>query len=268
MLPTFIIIGAMKCGTTSMYRHLDAHPEVWMSKKKELDFFIAEKNYPRGVDWYASHFACEGAKAYGEASPNYTKYPEIAGVPERMHRLLPDVKLIYMLRDPVERTASHYAHNYIKGAATDPVETLTPFEGNHYVESSMYGLQLSRYLAYYPLERIRVITLEELRQKPQETLQATFRFIGVDDGFLPADPSEVHHQTSSKAMRVALRQRVANPWLRRVLRWLPSRMLRRWLPSEPPPLSEALQGQLRTYLADDVQRLRALTGRDFAEWDV
>ncbi|MEZ5721509.1 MAG: sulfotransferase [Paracoccaceae bacterium] len=85
LLPQFIIIGAMKSGTTTLYRYLDLHPAVEMSRDKETDFFLTEKNRARGLDWYAAQFTSE-ARVRGEASPNYTKRRDFPGVPERLAR--------------------------------------------------------------------------------------------------------------------------------------------------------------------------------------
>src|SRR5215210_6346576 len=95
-LPNLVVIGAQKCGTSGLHYHLGLHPEVSMSKPKELNFFIGERNWPRGEDWYRRHFD-PNAKVRGEASPNYTAFPQHVGVPERMASMVPDAKLIYVL---------------------------------------------------------------------------------------------------------------------------------------------------------------------------
>lgn len=115
MLPTFIVIGAMKCGTTSLYYALDAHPEIEMSDRKETDFFIRARNYRRGTDWYEDRFPASG-QARGECSPNYTKAHLFPRVARRMHDLVPDVHLVYMVRDPIDRIVSHYVGNRAVGA--------------------------------------------------------------------------------------------------------------------------------------------------------
>src|SRR4051812_14286994 len=111
MLPNLIIIGAQKCGTTSLHKYLHCHPEVEMSKPKELDFF-AEKStkstWFKGSEWYKSCFPQSDAKIYGESSPSYTGYPIFKNVPARMHGLIPDAKLIYLVRDPIQRVVSAY----------------------------------------------------------------------------------------------------------------------------------------------------------------
>jgi hypothetical protein len=117
MLPNFIIIGAMKCGTTSLYYQLSEHKEVKMSIQKETNFFIRKRDfekgrYEKGRDWYESCFP-EGGMARGECSPNYTKVHLFPGVAQRMQELLPDVRLVYMVRDPIERLVSHYVQNRV-----------------------------------------------------------------------------------------------------------------------------------------------------------
>src|SRR5213078_3047078 len=112
-LPNLVVIGAQKCGTSGLHYYLSLHPEVSMSRPKELNYFIEERNWPRGVDWYRRHFDPR-ARVRGESSPNYTAYPQHEGVPKRMHSLLPDARLIYLVRDPLERIAAHWVHNYAK----------------------------------------------------------------------------------------------------------------------------------------------------------
>jgi len=113
MLPNFIIIGAQKCGTTSLHHYLDQHDEIVMSKVKELNFFNEELNWSKGLKWYEAHFQGEG-KMRGEASPHYTNYPMSPGVAKRMKEIVPDAKIIYLVRDPVERLISAYLDD-VKG---------------------------------------------------------------------------------------------------------------------------------------------------------
>ena len=113
-LPNLIVIGAQKCGTSGLHYYLGLHPEISISNPKELNFFIAERNWPRGLDWYRAQFDAT-APVRVEASPNYTAYPQHKGVPERMAEVVPDARLIYIVRDPIERIAAHWVHNYSKG---------------------------------------------------------------------------------------------------------------------------------------------------------
>src|SRR5688572_6261293 len=120
MLPNLIIIGAQKCGTSALHHYIHLHPEICMSAQKELNFFIESGNWSKGLAWYESNFGGKAGKAkiYGEASPNYTDYPGTREVPERMHGIVPDVKLIYMVRHPIERIISQYIHYRRRGTET------------------------------------------------------------------------------------------------------------------------------------------------------
>jgi hypothetical protein len=201
-LPNLIVIGAQKCGTSVLHYYLSLHPEVSMSKPKELNFFIEERNWPRGVDWYAAHFDAE-ARVRGEASPNYTAFPQHQGVPERMASVVPDAKLIYMIRDPLERIAAHWVHNYAKRREKGTLaETLT-HPNTSYVTRSLYAMQLERFLAYYPKENVLVFQQSELRHQRTETLRRVFEFIGVDPDFHHPRFEHERHQTWTTASRCA-----------------------------------------------------------------
>ena len=147
-LPNLLVIGAQKCGTTSLHGYLSLHPQVSMAKRKELDFFVRPEdsivaigNWHRGLDWYRAQFQ-GSSPVLGEASPNYTGFPHFRGVPERAARVLPEAKLICMVRDPIERIVSHYMHRRAAGVETRPLEqTLGDIEteaGAIFVYRSMY----------------------------------------------------------------------------------------------------------------------------------
>jgi len=114
MLPNFIIISAMNSGTTSLYNYLKAHPEINPSRPKEPSFFIQDRFSTKGLAWYKSIFKGLGRYTF-EASANYSKRHLFPGVPKRMHQVLPEVKLIYLLRDPIERAKSHYMWGRVHG---------------------------------------------------------------------------------------------------------------------------------------------------------
>lgn len=110
MLPNFIIIGAMKCGTTSLHFYLNQHPQIFMSQKKELNFF--SRYWDFGVDWYSSKFPNKENMICGEASPSYSKFQVWPNVPQRIHAIIPHAKIIYLVRNPIERIRSQYVHFY------------------------------------------------------------------------------------------------------------------------------------------------------------
>jgi hypothetical protein len=272
MSPTFIIIGAMKCGTTSLYYYLNKHPEISMSEIKELDYFVAEKNYNKGMKWYESNFNGQ-ARAYGEASTNYTKYPTFRGVPQRMHSVVPDAKLIYVVRDPIDRIISHYIHNYSKGKENGNIsEVLSKLDNNHYVAVSKYYMQVKQYLSYYSKENMLIIAAEELREQRQSTLKTIFRFLNVDDSFYSSEYSDVLHKSSAKRRKNIIGRYLLKTKLKKKLRpFLPSSVVQKLKrisgPSvERPELDEVLEKKLIGYLQDDVRALRKFTGKEFKNW--
>ena len=184
-LPTFLVIGAMKAGTTSLYHYQRNHDEIYMSRIKELDFFVETHNWPRGLDWYRRQFSEAGsAVARGEASTLYTKYPEHRGVPERIATVLPEVRLIYVVRDPLERLRSHYQHRVMTGAETDPPDVAL-LKNPVYLDCSRYAMQLEQYLGHFPREQILVVTSESLRSDRTATVKEVYGFLGVDTGSIP-----------------------------------------------------------------------------------
>src|SRR5262249_15590557 len=141
-----------------------------MSQPKELNFFAQELNWSKGLDWYTSHFTGV-ASIHGEASPNYTNYPFWTGVPERIAALIPDAKLIYVVRDPVERAISHYIHAIDAGRERRSfAKAVTDTYEHGYFRRGLYYMQLERYLRYFSRSQILVLAQEELYTERQKTL--------------------------------------------------------------------------------------------------
>lgn len=268
LLPNLIIIGAMKCGTTSLYSYLNLHPEVHMSPVKELDFFIEEKNWKRGTQWYCSQFT-ESAAVIGEASPNYTKYPAFKGVPERMSKLIPNAKLIYLVRDPINRAISHYFHQYTARKEHRSLnEAFLDLNNNHYMSCSLYASQLDRFLAFYSLSNILVISLEELERNRQEVLSKIFRFLDVDPYFWHQDFARVLHESRGKERLTRFGEVLFRlPTAGRAARIFPKSMIakKKELIKE---FEGSAQRNVATFLSDDMTRLRKMTNSDFSNWTV
>ncbi len=179
MLPNAIVIGAMKCGTLSLHYDPDLHPQIRMSKQKELNFFCEELNWPKGVAWYESQFS-DNVVINAESCTEYTKFPRFRGVPQRMHSVIPGARLIFLVRDPVERIVSHYVHEYAQGRENRPIDkALETLEGNHYVDTSRYYLQLCQFLEFYPLDKVLLVKSEDLKHQRLQTLQTVFKFLAV-----------------------------------------------------------------------------------------
>lgn len=288
MLPNLLVIGAQKCGTTSLHRYLNVHPEIAMSEPKELDFFVehedrphhvANGNWHRGVEWYASHFP-DDVPVRGESSPNYTAYPNVKHIPERAAQVVPEASLIYMVRDPVERIVSHYLHRV--GASRERrslEETLTDIDqgpGMNFVNRSRYFMQVEQWLQHFPEERLMVLAQEDLKADRSGTLRRVFRFLGVDEGFTSEEFTRTHQPSSEKRAAVGLAQRIEDP-LARLAHRLPlgaSRALGRAFRRvfgrtvERPELPPEWRRRLEDLLRDDVERLREFTGQRFESWSI
>ncbi|MEB3209752.1 MAG: sulfotransferase [Leptolyngbyaceae bacterium] len=259
-LPNLVIIGAMKCGTTSLHHYLNRHPEIHMSATKELDFFIEEKNWKRGVNWYQSQFK-SFTKIIGESSPNYTKYPIFKNVPKRMHRIIPDAKLIYLVRDPVKRALSHYMHQYTARCDSRTVdEAFSTLENNHYIQCSLYGKQLEYFLNYYSLSNILIMSLEELSQKRSESLTRIFRFLDVDPNFDHPDFSSIFHQSQQKerltAFGACLYKLPMGGRFASLFSSLVSEAVRQ------PKINRRRYQQILDFLKEDIQHFKKLTNYD------
>jgi hypothetical protein len=280
MLPNLVIIGAMKSGTTSLHHYLNLHPEISMSHPKELDFFCNNNNWQKGIKWYESHFA-EAARIRGESSTNYTKFPTFKRVPERMYSTVPNTKIIYLLRDPMERIISHYVENFSTGLEKRPIRrVLMGMADNHYLNCSRYYFQLEQYFKYFDDSNIFIVDSYELRNRRRQTLQQIFRFLGVDDSFNCSEFSELHRQSSNKK-RKNLFYHIFNRFLTIFPEGVKSRINHFFPPSIKtslkrmkrskvyrPTIDDDLKQGLIKNLQSDVDSLRAYTGMSFSEWSL
>jgi hypothetical protein len=276
-LPNLLVIGAKKCATTSLHYYLSLHPQVFMSRQKELDFFSRESVWAKGVDWYKAQFPST-AEICGESSPSYTNYPFWGGVPGRMAALVPDTKLIYLIRDPLERMISDYVHEVADGRERRTfAEAMVDFPNNPYVRRSRYFMQLEQYLQHFPKTQILVLTQEELYSERQKTLEAVFRFLGVTASFSTKKFQRLEHRTSDKRQKTALELWLARLPIDQLLRhlspdtqWYCKRLL--YLPFsrkiDKPRLDPELRRRLIDYLQDDGKRMQEYAGRTFAGWYV
>ena len=181
----------MKCGTTSLHECLGQHPEILMTSFKEPQYFAPHRKEHYGVwgqggdfpepdiAWYLRLFERAGDVPYaGESSTSYTKEPWMTGCAERIHAFNPNARLIYLMRDPVERAISHYWYNVRGGnESRGPLEAIRP--GEQYVDFGDYGRQLRPYFARFGPEAVYLVTLEELVARPAETLDGLCRWLGV-----------------------------------------------------------------------------------------
>jgi hypothetical protein len=247
----FLIVGAQKSGTTALASFLSAHPEVCMSPKKENHFFDSEA-YARCADpaavatSYCKFFPnYAGHEHVGEATPRYMFLP---GIAEKVRRYNPDMKLIFVLRNPVERAISHYAMELGRGRETLslPLALLAEpwrLRGTHndsipsfslrthsYVSRGFYFRQIERFRQRFPASQIHVLTTEDLWNRHDESLKDIYRFLGIKNlEFLPPQKRVFSGDTR---------------------------------PVVPP----GLRLFLRLFFRREVGRLEAMLGRDLSAW--
>jgi Sulfotransferase domain len=275
-LPTFLLIGAMKAGTTSLHEYLAEHPNVFMSRIKELNFFTEAHNWPRGRSWYEEQFAEADGRivAIGESSTAYTQYPKHKDVPDRIAALLPDARLIYLVRHPIERMRSHYLHDVALGKERQPIEQALR-RNPVYVDFSRYASQITQYLRCFSEDRLLVLDLRRLRDDRERTMSRVFRFIGVDPDFRPAGLEQRHNVSAERQRyRPTLLSLRRSRGVGSVLAMIPEpvkRMLRPVTIQKLDPgssIPDGLRRELEDELRPDVTRLRTYLGEGFDGWGI
>ena len=281
-LPNLIIIGGLKCGTTSIHHYLGLHPEIQMSKPKELNFFVAELNWDLGLDWYAARFDDRFA-VRGESSPHYTNLPRFTGVAERIRQHCPDAKLIYMVRDPIKRMLSHWVHATGAGYETRRAGRRpsrapdSAYVHRSHVLDAAAALPRSSSSA----SRSRSSPRRSCRASARRRCAGPSRFAGVDEDFTSEQFDREWEKSSAKeGDKYQLMERLIKlPGFRSFdrnfdrlpesLRWIVEKVVHdpEKPPAPKPELSEELFETLRGCFRDDVAALQDFAGREFAGWN-
>jgi hypothetical protein len=268
----FLIIGAQKAGTTSLYHYLGTHPDIFASPVKETKYFLNPKPTTEDTNKYRALFSQRMTESQVfEASPHYTQYPRYSGVPHRIHAGLPDVRLIYILRHPIERIYSHYLFRLSSTDAREHRNFDEAVKANPiYVNTSSYHLQLNQYLQVFPKSRILILLFEELLQDPHATLRRVFGFLDVDPSFVPPNIECVYKETAQRTMVSPVLLRLKQSAAYKRLPWRTRNWMRRRFRTPPPSKTDILTpdsyNRLHDLLRDDVERLRDVIQRDLP-WD-
>jgi len=297
-MPNFLIIGAAKSGTSAVYAYLRQHPQIFCSATKEPGFFAFEgrqpafrgpgdRKYNRGcvtdLGRYQELFSdADSQAAVGEAS---TVYLYNAEAPERIRRYLPTMKLLGILRNPVERAYSGYSF-----LVRDRLEPLSTFEEAlaaedariaanwqhiwHHQRLGFYSAQLKRYFDLFPRDQIAIYLYDDFKAKPVAVIQDMFRFLGADAAFMP-DVSlkyNVSGEPRSRLLHAALaRPNAAKDLLKGLLPAAMRRRMRaRVMERNIQPTGRTLAPETRRFLVDlyreDILKLEALIGRELSHW--
>jgi hypothetical protein len=283
MLPNLIVIGAAKCGTTSIHKYLDQHPQVFMAEPRDIPLkamkYFWRDDWRERRGWYESHFETDHP-VRGEATPAYTAFAFHPGVPARMHELIPDAKLIYLVRDPIERIVSHWVQRRADEDTTPFERYMRAYEApdNYIVCPSRYWTQIQQYLPYYDASQMLIVDQHDLRTRRRETMREVFRFIGVDENF---ESQEFDVERNTRAEKYGPRKFAAKMWkpviypasravprpVRDVIR-SPAKKVLMGQVRESPVLSEQMRKRLREHLRPEVDGLREFSGKAFPTWSL
>lgn len=185
--PDFIVLGAAKAGTTSLFRWLDAQPECCLPALKEPRFFSHDEVWRRGVDWYCSLFDSNPGLVTGEASVAYTDPARSKRAADRMVSVVPDARLVYVVRDPLSRARSHYQHQVLKGRESEPFPLAVVRPGNDYVGCSQYHRCLTPFIERFQRSQLCVVRFEDLVADGHKGWSAILRHLGLADRNPPAE---------------------------------------------------------------------------------
>jgi hypothetical protein len=295
-LPSFFLLGAPKCGTSSLHHYLGQHPDVLLSEPKEPRFLEAE--YPRGPAWYLERYFAgwEGQPVLGDASPRNLYVP---WVPERLASLVPDARLAVVVRNPVDRAYSAWwmertygseplgfadavDDNLARIAAGDPFDKsdaeerwrgfLADYDARvlryrTYVDAGYYADQLERYLARFPREQLLVVQFEDLERDPAAVTRSLWAFMGVDPDapLTDLEPRKIGlGPAGARLKRLAKRtrfDRIIGGRLRRKLRDVLSRA-----GDQRPTIDAETRTRLVEHYRPHNERLADFLGRDLAHW--
>jgi Sulfotransferase domain len=277
VLPNFIIAGVQKSGTTSLHRYLQSHPDVFLPRgPQEIHYFDREENYRRGVDWYADLFRERREEtAIGQTSPLYFY---LESVPQRIRDLLPGVRLIVCLRNPVDRAYSHYWHNYKKARESlsfeealraEPERIVRGYRNNvnySYTSRGLYHRQLLRYQRFFDASRMHFVVFERLKTDPAGEARRCCEFLGVDSA-APLDTRETHNRTfipRNPALSVWMKKNVRNKSI--AGRWLHRLHDQFNLQEGYPPMRQETRERLLDFFQADTAALASALSIDLAYW--
>ena len=273
MLADFMIIGAQKCGTTSLAAQLAEHPGICFCKIKEPGYFQKTMDWQDGLDAYHQLYEPKDGQLCGEASTMYTFLPEWQGTHARLFAYNPDLKLIYIMRNPIERVISNYSHDLVRGLTMAPPETAI-YEHSGYINRSRYAVQIRPYLELFPRDSLLLLVFEDYVADQIGTLEQVARFLGI-----PRDPLE-EIGTAEKHKSVG-RWYLRNTGVRWLVRSGAFQSLRPRIPvsvrqairrrvsnklDEKPHFSAELRKTIWRFVEDDVQAVEVLLGRTLEVW--
>ena len=293
--PNFLIIGSAKCGTTALSSLLSLHPDCCMSRPKEVSFFqdnidfALNPNYAKGWDWYQQAFKhYDGEPIVGEATPSYSDRSRSPNTARRIYEFNPDMKIIYMVRDPLQRQISCWKMQYalgIEGSCPWRREHQWAVKGFDYWmcmqrdagqwDECRYHYQLSAYQSFFASDKICVSFLEDWKSHKEAEVERIMQFLGLDPKLWNKDIQEkANRGTDRKIDRPMLRRFLSQPPVQRMVKQFPLSW-RDWarknwakisVATPEPIVSEAVKAAFLAYVSTDSEKFLAQYGKTASLW--
>jgi hypothetical protein len=273
----FLVIGAAKSGTTALFHYLRDHPNIYLPPEKEVSFFSNEDWFTRGWDAFVHEFfrLAPLNVLWGKVTPHYMAHPH---VPERLFNMMPQIKLIALLRNPVDRAFSHYRMAIRTGAENRAFcevvsEQLTQLNSINFLTLGEYGRILRSFFRLFPAKQLRIFFTDDLEAHPNSLVNSILTYLGLELGFSPANLGKRYHQGGMRQRfpwLIPAARRIYPIW--RLWKALPEnrrRVIRFWfhtrinVASEPRgQLESGLRSRLTNFYRKDVSELEHLIGRE------
>ena len=258
--PDFVIIGAMKAATSTLHDQLAQQRGIAMYEPKEPCFFSDDEVFARGLEWYGMCFtaAAEG-DLRGESSTHYAKLPSLPHAAERLHAHRPDARIVYVLRQPIDRLVSHFMHGWSEGWYGDSIAEAVERDAS-LVDYGRYAMQLRPWLDRFGADRVLLVAYDVLRSRPQEELDRLGRFLGADSPLIWRDDLGARNVSTERIRQGWFRRWFVDPaWATALRRAAVPKALRT-------RVREGMQMRQRPTLAEgDRARLAAIFDADLAE---
>jgi len=287
MLPNFIIAGAAKAGTTSLFHYLSEHPEIFMSNPKEVNFFTCKEIKDQKL--YYDSFLIDNLESYKNLFSNASNYKAIGegsvsslfykNTPKKIKNLIPDIKIIILLRNPIDRAFSHYLMDYKLGLINDSFDDIVFRKSNsknldlyfqQYLELGKYYNQIKRYLDIFNKDQVKIFLQEDLFSNTQNVVKEIYNFLNVDSSFIPKINKK--HNAFSMPRNKIFRKIYSNYFLRTSFSYIFSSEIKRKLKKiflkedNKPKMSTKTKKYLLDFYLDDINDLENLIKKDLTNW--
>ncbi len=266
----FLIVGAMKAGTTTLSRYMETNPNIYIPEN-EVHFFNNSKNFKKGIPWYNQHFLVSpNYKIYGEKTPAYSYDPQCA---ERIYNYNKNIKLIWILREPTMRTYSNYSHCIMNGyehLSFEDAISLNQEELNEniyrdYKRRSIYIEQINRFLKFFPIDNMHFIIFENFKRETKSELFRLSEFLGVKNEYKELSKSKRNPSfiPASSSLEFYTKKIFGNSVI-----WKAVHLINEKLGTPPPPLSLNTKKELQNYFLPYNKELKKVINQDLSLWEV